>query len=61
MHLLAPNNQLLHYEECSLYPKRKRAKLPREALEGGKEATARGDLESIGVQICSVEVGRLPL
>lgn len=56
VHLLAPNHQLYHYEECSVYPRRKRAKLPREALDGEKVATIRSDLESIGVTICSVEV-----
>ena len=56
VHLLAPNHQLLHYEECSLFPKKKRSVLPREALDEGKEAVVRADLESVGVTICSVEV-----
>lgn len=43
-----------------MYPRRKQAKLPREALDGGKEMTVRSDLESIGVQICSVEVSQRP-
>lgn len=60
VHLLAPNHQLLHYEESSLFPKKKRAVLPREALDGGKEAIARADLESVGVTICSVEVRLSP-
>lgn len=56
VHMLSPEAELLHYEAAPVFPTRQRAKLPREALDGGKEVTVRSDLESIGVQICSVEV-----
>ncbi|KAK4051858.1 translation initiation factor eIF-2B epsilon subunit, GEF [Microbotryomycetes sp. JL201] len=59
VHTMSADAQLFHYEQTSLFPKLKRARLPREALEGGKTVRVRSDLESIGVAICSVEVAPL--
>lgn len=61
VHALAPNHQLLHYEQSQLFPKMRTFKLPREALSNPEqEVTTRSDLESVGLVICSNEV-RLPL
>ncbi|KAM0788374.1 hypothetical protein ACM66B_001514 [Microbotryomycetes sp. NB124-2] len=59
VHTVSADAQLFHYEQTSLFPKLKRARLPREALEGGKTVRVRSDLESVGVAICSVEVAPL--
>lgn len=56
MHVLAEDGQLFHYEESQVFPKRKQASLPREALGGDKDVQVRVDLESVGVAICSQEV-----
>lgn len=59
IHAVSTDAQLFHYEQSSLFPSLKQARLPREAIEGGKEIHVRADLESIGVAICSVEVRTL--
>lgn len=56
IHAVSTDAQLYHYEESSLFPSLRRARLPREAIENGKEIHVRADLESVGVAICSVEV-----
>ncbi|SCV74138.1 BQ2448_6570 [Microbotryum intermedium] len=55
---LSGSYQLMHYEQSPLFPALRKAKLPREALDDGKELQVRADLESVGVAICSVEVSR---
>lgn len=60
IHAVSTDAQLFHYEQSSLFPSLKQARLPREAIESGKEIHVRADLESIGVAICSVEVRTLP-
>ena len=42
-----------------MFPKRKQASLPKEALGGAKDVRVRIDLESVGVAICSIEVAPL--
>jgi hypothetical protein len=56
VHALSADAQLFHYEQSSLFPTLRQARLPREALDGHKEIHVRADLESIGVAICSIEV-----
>ncbi|SGY47010.1 BQ5605_C001g00486 [Microbotryum silenes-dioicae] len=53
---ISGTHQLMQYEQSPLFPALRKAKLPREALDGGKELQVRADLESVGVAICSVEV-----
>jgi translation initiation factor eIF-2B subunit epsilon len=59
VHVLADDGQLFHYEESQVFPKRKQASLPKEALGGAKDVRVRVDLESVGVAICSIEVAPL--
>ncbi|KAI5474655.1 hypothetical protein MNV49_002699 [Pseudohyphozyma bogoriensis] len=59
VHVLSQNDQLLHYEESSMFPKIKQAMIPREALQGGKEVRTRSDLEAVGIAICNIEVPAL--
>ncbi|GAA6059328.1 hypothetical protein JCM10212_005908 [Sporobolomyces blumeae] len=59
VHALSNDAQLFHYEQSSLFPKMKSFKVPREALQDGKEIHTRSDLESVGAVICSVEVAPL--
>ncbi|GAA5946869.1 hypothetical protein JCM3765_002052 [Sporobolomyces pararoseus] len=60
VHALAPNHQLLHYEQSQLFPKMRTFRLPREALSNPEqEVTTRSDLESVGLVICSNEVAPL--
>ncbi|POY72520.1 hypothetical protein BMF94_4346 [Rhodotorula taiwanensis] len=59
IHTLGANDQLLHYEQSSLYPGMRKFTVPREAFVGGAELQSRSDLEAVGAVICSSEVGPL--
>ncbi|GAA6034875.1 hypothetical protein JCM8097_009345 [Rhodosporidiobolus ruineniae] len=59
VHTLSSDHQLFHYEESPIYPRMKQFKVPREALQTGKEIHTRCDLETVGAVICSVEVAPL--
>lgn len=58
-HIIAPqaNNQLLHYMYHSRFPKRARTRFPLELFEAHKDMVIRTDLESVGIDICNMEVG----
>lgn len=58
IHVLKPDNGMLHYESGPIYPKKKRLRLPREVIENeaGSQIMIRTDLVPVGVEICSPDV-----
>jgi translation initiation factor eIF-2B subunit epsilon len=59
LYAIAQSSRLLHFEMTPRYPRRKRARLPREAFETAQDFALRHDLGSIGVDICSTDVPAL--
>lgn len=55
VHTLGADDQLLHYEQSSLFPKMRKFTVPREALGTSAELQSRSDLEAVGAVICSSE------
>ncbi|KAK9898669.1 hypothetical protein P389DRAFT_178044 [Cystobasidium minutum MCA 4210] len=58
-HVMSSEKQLLHYLHQPQYPARKRTHFPLEHIESGKTLLVRTDLESVGVDICNMEVPAL--
>lgn len=58
IHVLKPDNGMLHYESGPTYPKKKRLRIPREVLENeaGSQIMIRTDLVPVGVEVCSPDV-----
>lgn len=56
---MTTEKQLLHYLHQPQYPARKRTHFPLEHIESGKTLLVRTDLESVGVDICNMEVPAL--
>jgi hypothetical protein len=59
IYILSPSSQLLHYETSATFPRKPRARFPREMLDNTRDVLIRSDLESIGVDVCSIEVRTL--
>jgi translation initiation factor eIF-2B subunit epsilon len=58
-HILSSEKQLLHYLHQPPFPARKRTQFPLEHIEAGKTLILRTDLESVGVDVCNMEVPAL--
>jgi translation initiation factor eIF-2B subunit epsilon len=58
-HIMSSDRQLLHYLHQPVYPARPRTHFPLEHIESGKDLLLRTDLESVGVDICNMEVPAL--
>lgn len=56
---MSSEKQLLHYMHQPHFPARKRTHFPLEHIEAGRTLLVRTDLESVGVDICNMEVPAL--
>lgn len=56
---MSSEKQLLHYLHQPQFPARKRLHFPLEHIEAGQTLLFRTDLESVGVDICNMEVPAL--
>lgn len=61
VHAYTPDGRLIYYSTAPRFPRVRKATLPAEAFLGGdgKDVLVRSDLESVGLDVCSLEVPAL--